>query len=256
MARLDIITVVHLYCFVVGTCIGSFCNVLIYRLPLNMNIAQGRSFCGSCHNKIPAYDLIPIVSYVVLKGRCRYCQEKIGVIHPVIEVCGGLVAVWCFWYFQFDLLGLLVYAIMMVLMVVAIIDWRHLIIPDSLNLTLVILFGLYLFSNYQGWLSHLTGALLVPGVLMVTNLIVPSSFGGGDIKLMFASGLGLGLANSLLAGFIGVVVAGSYAFYLILQKKVNRQDHIAFGPYLCLGIAAAIFYGPQIIQAYLGLFNI
>ncbi|MDD3026911.1 MAG: prepilin peptidase [Erysipelotrichaceae bacterium] len=256
MADLNIMVVAYLYFFVVGVCLGSFSNVLIYRIPLKQSIAKGRSHCGGCNRQIPAYDLIPIVSYVILKGRCRFCNEKIGIIHPIIELMGGLVAVFCFWFFKFDPLGLVVYAIMMVLMVIAIIDWRHMIIPDSLNAILLILFGVYLFFTYQSWQSHLLGALVVPGIMIATNLLVPSSFGGGDVKLMIASGIGLGLANSLLAGFIGVIVAGGYAFYLILTKKVNRKSHIAFGPYLCLGIVAAVFYGPKIIQSYLDLFNI
>ncbi len=256
MADLNIMAVAYLYFFVVGICLGSFCNVLIYRIPLKQSIAKGRSYCGSCNTQIKAYDLIPIVSYVLLKGRCRYCDEKIGIIHPIIELMGGLFAVFSFWFFGFDPLGLIVYAIMMVLLVIAIIDWRHMIIPDSLNVTMFILFVAYLFFNFQSWSSMFLGALVVPGIMIITNILVASSFGGGDVKLMIASGVGLGLANSLLAAFLGVIVAGGYAFYLILTKKVNRKAHIAFGPYLCLGITVALFYGPRIIQSYLDLFNI
>ncbi len=249
--------IIYVYLLILGSCIASFINVVIYRLPLGENIAAGRSKCGNCDNTIKFYDLIPVFSYVILKGKCRYCKSPIGIIHPIIELIGGLFAIGCFFRFGISVETPVVFMAGMILLAISVIDFRTMTIPNELVVALIIpAVAMAVLHPEVSLLSRLIGAVMVPGIMIVTNLIVSSSFGGGDIKLMFVAGFMLGLANSLLASFIGVVVAGIYAIYLIYSHKTTIKAHIAFGPYLCLGIIISLFYGSQIIAWYLGMFQI
>lgn len=249
--------IINLYLLIIGSCVASFINVVIYRLPLKMNIAAGRSVCGNCGRTIKAYDLIPVFSYLILRGKCRYCQSEIGIIHPIIELFGGLFAIGCFYRFGFSWDTLIVFATVMILLAITVIDFRTMTIPDPLNIALIIpAIAMTVVHPEISLLSRALGALIIPAVMIVTNLLIASSFGGGDIKLMVPAGFMLGLANTVLASFIGVVVAGGYAVYLLSNKKATRKAHIAFGPYLALGIIISLFFGSEIIAWYLGFFNI
>lgn len=160
-----------------------------------------------------------------------------------------------FYCFGLTIETVLMFFIIMVLTVIAIIDYQTMNIYLSTILTLFILVIVYRFFIQIEFMTLLIGGLCISVPMFIFNLIIPSSFGFGDIELMFVSGLLLGWKNNLLAGFIGIIIGGIYAGYLLLRHKVEADGHIAFGPFLVLGIITSLFYGTEIITWYLSLFN-
>lgn len=250
-----ILIFLYVYAFVVGSCIASFINVVIYRVPLSISVVKGRSFCPECHHQLHALDLIPIVSYIFLRGQCRYCHAKIPIRDTLLEVLGGLLGMLCFYRFGFGGMTFLSFAFAMVLLAIAIIDLDTMIIPDGLIICCLILVALSIPLMGVNVFDRMIGFVIMSVPMYLLNLVIPDCFGGGDIKLLAVCGLLMGWKNLLVGMFIAVVMAGSYATYLLITHKVDRKAHIAFGPYICIGVFVALLYGQEILNAYLGLFG-
>lgn len=251
------LVIIGIYLFLVGSCIASFINVVIDRIPKGKSIISDRSHCDACQHPIKAYDLIPVVSYLILKGRCRYCKQKIGLRSFLIECIGGVMMLFCFYRFGLSWLTPLSFIIFMILLAVTMIDFDTMTIPNGLVISLFIMGVIHYFILPDvDLVTRMIGMVSVSGIMFLITLLIPDSFGGGDIKLMAASGFLLGWANNLLAAFIGILIAGGYATYLLMTKKNSRKDHIAFGPYLCIGIYIALLYGNNLIHIYLSLFHL
>lgn len=251
------LVIIGIYLFLVGSCIASFINVVIDRVPKGKSIISDRSHCDACQHPIKAYDLIPVVSYLILKGRCRYCKQKIGLRSFLIECIGGVMMLFCFYCFGLSWLTPLSFIIFMILLAVTMIDFDTMTIPNGLVISLFIMGVIhYIIQPDIDLVTRMIGMVSVSGIMFLITLLIPDSFGGGDIKLMAASGFLLGWANNLLAAFIGILIAGGYAIYLLMTKKNSRKDHIAFGPYLCIGIYMALLYGNDLIHIYLSLFRL
>lgn len=239
-----------LFLFIIGSCFASFANVLIYRIPKNISFYKGRSYCEFCHRKLCWYDLIPIVSYLLLKGKCRYCKSHISITHLLFECLGGFLILLCEYRFGYTLEMFLVFFIVMILLVIAVIDFKTMSIYLS---TLLILFFLaigYSCLNEVSIDEMVYGSLGISSLMIIVNLFVPTSFGFGDIELMFISGMFLGWQKNIVAFCIAVITGGIYASYLMCNKKTTKQKHIAFAPYLALGIILSLFYGNVIISWY------
>lgn len=251
-----ILIYLYIYAFVVGMCLASFINVVIYRLPLGISVARGRSFCPSCNHQLGVLDLIPIFSYLSLRGKCRYCGTKIPVRDTLIEVLGGCIAMLCFHVYGFNLMTLLSFLFALILIAIAFIDLDTMIIPDSLNVCIALLGVASLLVNDLGLMDRVLGVFAVSLPLWCINLFIVDSFGGGDIKLFAACGFLLGWRVLLIGAFLSILLAGTYACYLLLTRKANGKAHIAFGPYICVGMFIALLYGEQLLRAYLGLFGL
>lgn len=251
----SILIFLYVYAFVVGSCIASFINVVIYRVPLGLSVAKGRSFCPQCHHQLHALDLIPIVSYMFLGGRCRYCHAKIPVRDTLLEILGGLLGMLCFYRFGIDGMTLLSFVFAMVLLAIAMIDLDTMIIPNELIICCLILVVLSIPLMEMSILDRLIGFLIVSVPMYLLNLVIPDCFGGGDIKLLAVCGLLMGWQNLLVGMFIAIILAGGYATYLLVTHKANRKTHMAFGPYICIGVFTALLYGQEILNMYLGLFG-
>lgn len=251
-----IIIIMYLYAFIVGMCVASFMNVVIYRVPNHLDFVKGRSFCPNCHETLKPYDMIPVLSWIILKGKCRNCKSDISIRYPIIEFIGGVFAVWIFYHYMFTWDTLLVFALSMILLVISMVDIDTMEIPNGFIISCMICVIISVLIHPEvPILTRLIGMLIVSVPMCLINLIVSDSFGGGDIKLMAVCGFMLGWSNTLLATFIAIILAGTYAIYLIASKKLDKKDHIAFGPYLCVGIFIAVMYGTEIINAYLTLFG-
>lgn len=249
--------IVYIYMFILGSCIASFINVLIYRIPQKLDFVSGRSFCPSCHNTLKAYDMVPILSWIVLKGKCRFCKKPISPRYPLIELCGGLLAVLCFYRYGFDWMTIVSFALSMILLTIAMIDFDTMTIPNGLVVALIVPALICAILNSEiDIVNRIIGMVCISGFMLIMTLAIPDCFGGGDMKLMFVCGFMLGWINTLLAGFIGLLFGGGYASYLMITKKAKEQTHMAFGPYLCLGIFIALLYGNEIIRLYLSFFNL
>lgn len=244
--------VFYSFAFLFGICIGSFLNVLIYRIPQGINIAKGRSFCPGCRNTIPPQDLIPVVSFLLLKRKCRFCGSSISSRYPVVELIGGVLAVISVISFWYTWQALLLFGISCILVTVAFIDWDTMEIPDSLQVAILLATVIYLIFYMEGsiWL-HIIGFLIISLPMFLMNFIIQDSFGGGDIKLCAVCGLLLGWQLMLIAAFIALLTGGAYGIYLMTAKKQSRKTHFAFGPFLSLGIVITIYWGQWILEGYL-----
>ncbi len=241
--------------FFFGCCVGSFLNVLIYRIPKRIPFWKGRSYCPACDAVIKPYDLIPLFSYFFLRGKCRNCNHKISNRYPLVESLTGLIALFIFREYDLSIEFILCFIFSALLITIALIDSDTLTISNELVISLLIPTAVSLVIH-PDWLSRAIGFFAVSLPMLILTLIIPESFGGGDIKLIAICGLMLGYQNILLAGFIALLLGGAYGVILLIKSKDNRKKHFAFGPFLCVGILTAMLYGEWIINQYLQLFHL
>jgi len=242
------------FVFVFGAVIGSFLNVCIYRLPEQQSIAKPLSQCPHCHHPIRFYDNIPLISYLILKGKCRDCGEKISWRYPLVELITAILALFLFAKFYLTINFLVFFIFTAVLIVITFIDLDHQIIPDLLTLPgIPIFFLLAVFVVGVPWMEAAIGLLIGGGVLFVIALgyeviTKREGMGGGDIKLLAMIGGFLGwkslifvlLFSSLLGAVIGVA--------LMLIKKEDMKYAVPFGPFLSAAAVAYLFWGDAFMQ--------
>ncbi|MEL7661670.1 prepilin peptidase [Acetobacterium wieringae] len=247
--------ILYLYIFVIGIVIGSFLNVVIYRLPREVSVAKGRSFCPNCNAQIKGYHNIPLFSYLWLRGKCADCGGPISIRYPLVELFSGLLAVLVFAVYGFSFAWLVVFSAGAILICITMIDFDTMTIPNGLIIALMApaLLSFFVFPQV-GLLSRVIGIFIISLPMLALALFIPDAFGGGDIKLMAVAGFMLGWGNTLLAAFIGIVLGGVVAVYLLVKKTADK--HMAFGPYLSIGIMTALLFGDIIIGWYLNLFGL
>ena len=250
--------VVGLTTFVFGILIGSFLNVCIYRIPKHENITTTRSHCMACGNVIRWYDLVPVLSFLLLRGRCRNCGSKLSIQYPIIELLNGLLYCLILFIMGLSIKSVITMALASALIVITVIDWRTFEIPFGLNVFIAVL-GIAIVAtkfverDFTGILDNIIGAVSVSGFLLILYLATKGrGIGGGDIKLMAAAGLFLGWKSIILAFVIGCIL-GSVVH--LIRMRVSKQDHVlAFGPYLAAGIFIACLWGERIVNSYIALF--
>lgn len=244
--------ILYLLIFLFGTIIGSFLNVVIYRLPRNESIVYPSSHCTKCKNELKPYDLVPIFSYIILKGRCRYCGNKISVKYPLVEIIAGLMYLVLFIYFGFSIEFLLYSFLLSLLIVISFIDIEHKIIPNKIILTGLIVGAIFrvLMFNYGVW-DYVIGFVLGGGVLLLISLLSGGGMGGGDIKLMAMIGLFIGWKLTLLTLFIAALLGAVGGIILIALKIKTRKDYIPFGPYISVACIISILYGYDLLNLYI-----
>lgn len=246
--------------FMIGACIFSFLNVVIYRVPRGESVVSGRSHCTSCGHVLTAWELVPVFSYLFLRGRCARCRERISVRDLIVECTGGAAFVCCAAFYHIgrtgviSLRGLLVFAFLSVLMIVALIDYDTQTIYDWCHVIIFLLgaAALLLFPEH-GLADRAAGMFIISVPMLLLALCIPGAFGGGDIKLMAASGWLLGVKAVVCAMFLGLFAGGTYCVFLLARGKIGRKDHFAFGPWLAFGLAVAVFCGDALVDAYLKL---
>lgn len=248
---------------IIGLCFGSFLNVVIYRLPNNMNIAYPPSHCTSCNNKLKWYDNIPVLSYIVLGGKCRYCKEKISIRYMLVEILTAVLVLVCYFKFKLSIMFALASIAIMIYICIAFIDAKHYIIPDSLNIILGIIGIVSLFFvNEQGnisinWIDRLIGLgvgfLLLIIFVLLEKVLKKEVIGGGDLKLIISTGLFLGWQLMLLGIFIGSIVACLVELPLSKNEKIRENHRLPFGPYLVVGFIVSLLFGLNILNWYLSI---
>ncbi len=256
--------------FVFGTVIGSFLNVLIYRLPIGMDFKKGNSICTTCKHKLNWKDLFPLFSWIFLGGKCRYCKTKISPRYPIVEALNGVayVLVYLFLCGGNGIDGLLSlklvgYMIMMsALIVVSWVDFEHQIIPDSMWIAIFV-GGLFIVGDAlingtftKEWIiSKIIGLFAVSGLFFLVALVTGGrAMGGGDIKLMAAVGFVLGWKAVLIALFMSALLGVLFSIGRKLVSKKEMKGVIPFGPFLAMASVISAFVGEMIFDAYLGLF--
>lgn len=245
--------------------IGSFLNVLIYRLPKKMSIINKSSHCPLCGYKIKWYENIPIFSYLFLRGRCHHCQEKINIRYVIVEVLGLLVAIVSLIRFDLSYTSIVVTLLLEIFIAIFFIDKDELIIPDSLNIAVAVL-GLlsiimaditslnheYTIDDSDKFLSLLVNIIIIGIFYIIQKIIRKPVIGGGDLKLFLGIGLFMGWQLEILGLVIACIIGAGVE--LIFSKKLNRKI-VPFGPYLVIGFTISLFFGPDLILWYLHLFQ-
>ncbi|PKM82040.1 MAG: prepilin peptidase [Firmicutes bacterium HGW-Firmicutes-14] len=238
-----------LFVFLLGLCIGSFLNVVIYRLPAGGSVSRPRSYCPGCGTTLKWYNLIPLASFLVQGGKCASCKAKISPRYFFVELLTGVLFLMIYKYYGISWQALSYWTFTAILIAVSFIDLDHRIIPNR-----VTAFGAVtgaLFALKTGVTPSLAGFVLGGGLLLALAVLSRGNMGGGDVKLAAVMGLFLGwklLIPALLWGFLlGAVVGVS----LIVLGKAGRKSHIPFGPFLAAGSVISLLWGNQIITWYL-----
>ena len=246
--------------FVYGLQVGSFANVCISRLPKNESVVFPASHCPKCNATIRVWDNIPLISYLILKGKCRQCQNTISPAYPIIEGVTGLLVAAVFYKFGFTW-ECLIYAIVVpTLVIITVIDIQHQIIPDKITLP-GIAFGLAAGTYMHGFWDSLIGCLVGGGLFLFLaevyfKLRGAIGMGGGDIKYIAAAGALLGWIQVLLVIFLGAIAGALFGGMGMSTKKLNFLSKIPFGPFLALATLISIFWGEHILSLYLNLMDV
>jgi leader peptidase (prepilin peptidase)/N-methyltransferase len=250
---------VYIFVFLYGIVFGSFLNVCIYRLPKGESIVKANSHCMTCGKRLHWYELVPIFSWLFLRGKCHGCRSKISVQYPLIEAANGLLFVLCLAVKGLSVDMVLCQALMSALLVLSVIDARTKEIPNGINIFIAVI-GLIravinivpVIKTHGNVLDIVLGPVVVSGVLMLILIISGGgAIGGGDVKLMAAAGLFLGLKGTVLALVIGCIAGSVIHVSLMKLRHLGRQ--LAMGPYLSLGIAVSALWGSEITAWYLHL---
>lgn len=253
---------IYFFVFCFGLAVGSFLNVCIYRLPLGTSLLRPGSHCPNCGNPVKPYDNIPLLSYALLRGRCRNCKAKISIRYPLVEFLTALLFVALFMRHG-PTLQFIIYCLFVIgLIVITFIDLDRFIIPDRITLPgiavglLCSYFNAEFGSGFSGVITSAIG-LLMGGVLFYMIAVLGSvlfkkeSMGGGDIKLAAMLGAFLGWKGALLSFFLAFC-SGACIGIIVLWASSNRSSkRLPFGPFLALGAILSIFFGDAIIKTYL-----
>ena len=241
---------------VFGLLLGSFLNVVAYRLPRGESLAFPGSHCPSCETPIRPYDNVPVLSWLWLRGRCRACHDSISARYPVVEATTALLLVAVVLAKGADNDAWLGLAFVLLLVPVTLIDLDHRIIPNKLMLLgTVVSVAILLLTDPGSITEHLIAASAAGGFLLVAALAYPAGMGMGDVKLAFVMGLFLG--RDVGPAMLAALVAGSVVGALIIARKgaqEGRKTAIPFGPYLALGGLVGLFFGDPIVEWYLSTF--
>jgi len=256
------------FIFLIGLFIGSFLNVLIDRLPKDLSIL-GRSHCEFCKHTLTIRDLIPLLSFIVLKGKCRYCHKELPYQYPFIELVTGIMfAITAFFIFgssifnfQFSILNeLLIYVNLMKLFFYLIItsgliviffaDIKYYLIPDKITLVLGFVASIYLLLNPILIIPHLIASIIAFLFFLFVYMVTKGKgWGFGDVKFAFVMGLILGPIGTLIALYITFLTGAAVAIILILWKKKGLKSIIPFAPFLVIGTYISILFSNQIVRS-------
>lgn len=243
----------YLLIFLLGINIGSFINVCIYRIPKKKSIVTTRSHCINCGYRLRWYDLIPLLSFLLLRGRCRNCKGKIPFQYPAIEALNGILYVIVIFTRGVGIESIIYCLVTSALIVISFIDIKTYEIPYGINLFIGCLGLFRLILDYRHALTYLLGFISVSGFLYLLYMITKGKgIGGGDIKLMAVSGLVLGLPYIVLAFVFGCIIGS--VIHILIMKLFKAGKVLAFGPYLSIGIYISMIYGTQVINWYLALY--
>jgi len=241
--------------FILGSVLGSFYNVVGLRIPQGNFFDSNRSFCPNCHKKLHWYELIPILSYLVQRGKCRGCGVRIHWIYPFIEALTGLSFALSYWRFGLTLEFIFALLVVSLTVIIIVTDQIYYLIPNKILLfflPLVIIGRIIIPLN--PWWSPIVGALIGFGLLFLIILLSKGGMGAGDMKYFALLGLVFGHSYILLVFFLSSLYGAIISTFLIMLKKVSRQSKVPFGPYISLAALTVLFFGDAIISGYLTFF--
>jgi leader peptidase (prepilin peptidase)/N-methyltransferase len=253
--------IIQIYAFIFGLCIGSFLNVCIYRLPAFKSVISPSSSCPTCNKRIKFYDNIPIISYILLFGRCRYCKSPISLRYVCVELLTGLCALSALMKYGLSIQAFIIFSFISALIVITYIDIDHKIIPNRITLPgipLCLLASLAFpeISIKDALLGLLLGGgslfLIAWGYKTITKKV---GMGGGDIKLLAMIGAMIGWKGVICTIYIASAIGTIVGIIVMLARRKNMKFAIPFGPFLSIGAITFIFFGELIINWYFMVMN-
>lgn len=269
-------TLIYFSVFLFGLAVGSFLNCIIYRLETGQSFLGGRSFCPHCRHILSWQDLIPLLSFLVLKGKCRYCSQKISLQYPLVEIVTAIIFVSIF-NFQvtpisyvftpgqlifsqpliLNFLSIIFYWIISCLLIIIFVyDLRHYIIPDKVIFPAIIIALIYnlqfLISEQFLIFNHLILSAIGAAAFFLAIVLISRGkwMGVGDIKLAFLMGLVLGWPDILVALFSAFLIGAIIGITLIIWGKKTLKSEVPFGPFLVIGTFITLFFGQEIVNFY------
>ena len=255
--------------FILGLIVGSFLNCVIYRLEQGSSFLRGRSFCPYCKHTLSWLDLIPVISFLILKGKCRYCQKPISVQYPLVELATAAIFLFVFFlpniYPIGQFISMLFYLVISsFLIIIFVYDLKYYLIPDKIiysAIAVTCLYQLFRIWNFANWdlfrISDL-GFGILPALFLLAIIVISRGhwMGLGDFKLAILMGLLLGWPEIVVALFSAFLIGAIIGAGLIIAGKKTLKSEVPFGPFLVSGTFLAMFWGKQIVDWYSSLFLI
>ena len=239
-----------------GAVTGSFLNVCILRIPANQNFVTGRSHSPACGHVLAFYDMVPVLSWLFLKGRCRYCRAPVSIQYPAVELLTTSAFLLCLLAKGPGMESALMCMFSSILITAAFIDARHMYIPDGIHILILILCCISLAAGSgPAIINRLGGSLLAGGFLALVNLLSRGGVGWGDVKLFAASGLLIGAAPAITALLMGYVAAGLWYAVPLVRGRVGRKTQIPMAPFFAVSLMVCGLWFRQLFLWYLGFFR-
>jgi leader peptidase (prepilin peptidase)/N-methyltransferase len=249
--------------FIMGITFGSFFNVCIFRIPEKKSIVNPPSHCYNCNTRLKAIDLVPVLSWTLLKGKCRYCGKKISSRYALVELLTGVLFVLIYNEYGYNVITLYYLVLISLLIIITFIDIDHYIIPNEL-----IIFGCIfalifnIFGKGIGIKESLIGAVICGGgmlllIYLIELVVKKDVMGGGDIKLFTMTGLFLGIKGGLLTILLSIYAGAIYGVFNIVNSKIKKKKYdsmIPYGPFISVGALIIVLCGTNIINWYINLF--
>lgn len=245
-------SILYLFVFLFGLAIGSFLNCVIFRLEKKQSFLKGRSYCPHCQHTLGWLDLIPVFSFLFLKGKCRYCSKDISIQYPLMELFVGLV----FLLIAVNYFSIYYFVVISLLIIIFVYDLKHFIIPDKVLFPAIFIVFIYQLFTHFIFLdfSYLWAGLLACFFFLALFLVSAGNWMGfGDVKLAFFMGLFLGFPNILVALFLAFFLGAIVGVGLIISGDKKLKSEIPFGPFLITATVVALFYGQELIFWYMKL---
>lgn len=246
---------------VLGLVIGSFLNVCIYRLQKNESISKPRSHCPNCKHQLKVWENIPVISYLLLRGKCSNCNIRISLKYPLVEMLTALVFSIIYYYFDISVETFLLMMFFSIVIIITFIDIDVQLIPNNLLIFSILPLVTFVIVNHpNSYQSHIIGGILLTLIFFIIGYIGKliykvDSMGMGDVKYAGVIGLLLGWEKGILAFVIAFFSAAAIIVIMSMYKKLSRKQRIPFGPFLSIGCFVAFFWGAEIMNWYLGFYR-
>ena len=245
------------FIFVIGLCIGSFLNVCIYRLPKGESISFPPSHCQSCGYRLKVKDLVPVFSYIFLKGKCRNCGEKISIQYPIVEFTNAVLYLCVYLRYGLSVETIKYSIFASLLLVIGVIDFKTTLVCIETTIfgiiTSILFIGYSWYSTKTFPLDNIIGGAI--GFLIIWLIVkLTAGMGEGDIDIALVCGLFLGKKGIAITLFFGIILGGLAGVIFLIARKKGKKDEMAFGPYLAMGAFIALMWGERIFNWYISTF--